>query len=179
MGATPGVCDRNLNGLFGDARKDAAFVLCDANFPSTTSKDTWLVLFYSQDQNTEVGKYFDVQLNKIAKDFGNDPPKGKKSKAWKHKKRIDFLADKYDFTNDLTLPKKGLSDTSPLIKVGGVCCDCSPVPAKCEENSGLVLVMFHNGKEIKLAADVRKIPMTVREVLEQMDYVKPGEPVPD
>ena len=50
---------------------------------------------HRQDENKEVGKYFDVQFNKIAKDFGNDPPKGKKGKAQKQRKRFEFLAEKF------------------------------------------------------------------------------------
>merc|ERR1740123_1450746 len=112
-------------GLFGEVKLDAVTPLCDANYPSVDSKDSWLVLFYTQDQNTEVGKYFDVQLNKIAVDFGNFPPKGKADKAKKQRKRLSFIADKYDFSDALTLPKKGLSDTGPIIKVGALCCDCA------------------------------------------------------
>merc|ERR1719265_2758051 len=85
-------------GLFGLPRKDAAIVLCDDNYPGKDSKESWLILFYTQDQNTEVGKYFDVQVNKIAMDFGNSAARGKfalkgsQSKAKKHRKQITWLA---------------------------------------------------------------------------------------
>merc|ERR1711871_65374 len=126
-----------------------------------------------------VGKYFDTQVNKIAMDFGNFPPKGKKEKAKKQRKRIQFLGDKYDFEKDLTLPKKGLSDTDPILKVGVVCCDCATVPSNCPGGSGLVLVLIHGGKEVKLDLDVRKIPETVRGVFETLSYVKPAEALPE
>jgi len=172
-------------GLFADTKMDAVIPLCDQNYPGDDSKESWLVLLYTQDQNTEVGKYFDVQLNKIAMDFGSFAArgkyaaKGKSGKEQKQRKRVKFLADKYDFQNDLTLPKNGLSDTSPLLKVGAVCCDCETVPTKCKGGSGLVLVLVHGGREVTLETDVRKIPETVRAVLEAMGYVKPGEAMPE
>mmetsp|Transcript_50745 Transcript_50745/g.145642 ORF Transcript_50745/g.145642 Transcript_50745/m.145642 type:complete len:213 (-) Transcript_50745:61-699(-) len=172
-------CDQSLKGLFGEPKKDTAVMLCDENYPSTDSADSWLILFYHQSENTQVGKYFDVQLNKIAKDFGNDLPKGKKGKTKKHRKRIEFLADKYEFLNDLTLPKKGLSDTAPLMKVGAMCCDCAIVPAKCHGRSGLELNLIHAGQETKLELDVRKIPETVQGVLAHLNYCKPRQVVSD
>eukprot|EP00933_Yihiella_yeosuensis_P080967 TRINITY_DN94495_c0_g1_i1.p1 TRINITY_DN94495_c0_g1~~TRINITY_DN94495_c0_g1_i1.p1 ORF type:complete len:228 (-),score=40.66 TRINITY_DN94495_c0_g1_i1:339-1022(-) len=172
-------------GLFAEAKLDAAIPLCDENYPRADSKGSWLVLRYTQDQNTEVGKYFDVQLNKIAMDFGNFASRGKfaakgrSGKPQKQRKRIEFLAEKYDFQNDLTLPKKGLSDKSPVLRVGAVCCDCEVVPAKCDGHSGLVLSLIQDGKEVVLESDVRKIPETVRGVLETMGFVKHGEKTPE
>merc|ERR1711871_1424574 len=81
-------------------------------------------------------------VNKIAMDFGNFPPKGKKEKAKKQRKRIQFLGDKYDFEKDLTLPKKGLSDTDPILKVGVVGCDCATVPSNCPGARGWCLSSF-------------------------------------
>lgn len=172
-------CAEKVKGLFAEPRKQSVIPLCDENYPATDSKDSWLVLFYYQSENTEVGKYFDVQFNKLAIDFGNDPPKGKKAKTRKHRKRIEFLADKYEFVADLTLPKKGLSDSTPLLKAGAVCCDCEIVPAKCEGHAGLHLALLHDGKEEKLELDIRKIPKAVRGVLEHFGYVRVGEEVPD
>eukprot|EP00931_Biecheleriopsis_adriatica_P008172 TRINITY_DN109398_c0_g1_i1.p1 TRINITY_DN109398_c0_g1~~TRINITY_DN109398_c0_g1_i1.p1 ORF type:complete len:225 (-),score=60.97 TRINITY_DN109398_c0_g1_i1:71-745(-) len=172
-------------GLFAEPKLDAVVPLCEENYPGTDSKESWLVLLYTQDQNTEVGKYFDVQLNKIAMDFGNFATrgkfaaKGKAGKAQKQRKRIQWLADKYDFQSDLNLPKNGLTDTTPLLKVGGVCCDCATVPKKCSGGSGLALRLIHDGKEVTVDQDARKIPETVRGVLEVMGYVKPAEAVPE
>mmetsp|Transcript_110480 Transcript_110480/g.219656 ORF Transcript_110480/g.219656 Transcript_110480/m.219656 type:complete len:223 (+) Transcript_110480:67-735(+) len=183
-GAGVAVGECKDKGLFGEAKLDAVIPLCDANYPGVDSKESWLVLFYTQDQNTEVGKYFDVQLSKIAMDFGNFASrgkyaaKGKAGKPQKHRKRIQFLADKYDFQGDLYLPKKGLSDTSPVVKVGAVCCDCSVVPATCP-GKGLALRLIHGGKEINVEQDARKIPETVRGVFEAMGLVKPGEKLPE
>eukprot|EP00927_Polykrikos_kofoidii_P055942 TRINITY_DN50123_c0_g1_i1.p1 TRINITY_DN50123_c0_g1~~TRINITY_DN50123_c0_g1_i1.p1 ORF type:complete len:221 (-),score=46.98 TRINITY_DN50123_c0_g1_i1:52-714(-) len=168
-------------GLFSNPKQDAVIPLCEDNYPSKNSKESFLILFYTQDQNKEVGKYFDVQLNKIAMDFGTFAVRGKfaakgsAGKPKKHRKRIEFLADKYDFQNDLTLPEKGLTDKTPLVKVGGVCCDCALVPKSCPGESGLLLRLIHEGKEITLDQDVRKIPETVRGVLEAMGYVKLAE----
>merc|ERR1712217_107109 len=132
-----------------------------------------------------VGKYFDVQLNKIAMDFGNFAAKGKfaakgnAAKKQKQRKRITWLAEKYDFEPDLTLPKKGLTDTSPILRVGAVCCDCRLAPKTCPGESGLLLKLIHEGKEVAIDQDARKIPETVRAVLEMMGYVKSGEATPE
>mmetsp|Transcript_82066 Transcript_82066/g.254774 ORF Transcript_82066/g.254774 Transcript_82066/m.254774 type:complete len:221 (-) Transcript_82066:166-828(-) len=172
-------------GLFADATLDAVIPLCDGNYPDTTSKDTWLVLLYTQDQNTEVGKYFDVQLNKIAMDFGNFAKrgkfaaKGKAGKAKKHRKQIVWLAEKYDFEADLTLPEKGLADTTPLLRVGAVCCDCGTPPEKCPGRPGLTLKLVRRGAEVPIEQDVRKIPETIKAVLEAMGYARPGEKLPE
>jgi len=178
-------CATELRGLFAESKFDAAIPLCEQNYPDPASKATWLVVLYTQDQNTEVGKYFDVQVNKIAMDFGNFAQRGKfaakgsQSKAKKHRKQITWLADKYDFTPDLTLPKKGLSGTDPLLKVGAVCCDCGARPKMCPDGSFLVGKLIHGGKEITIDEDVRKIPETVRAVLEAMGYVKVAEKRPE
>merc|ERR1712078_819801 len=97
----------------------------------------------------------------------------------KLRKRLEFIADKFDFTSDLTLPKKGLSDTGPLVKVGAVCCDCATVPTKCEGRDGLELALIHAGKESKLEVNVRKIPDVVIEVVVRMGYSNPVEKLPD
>mmetsp|Transcript_5913 Transcript_5913/g.16830 ORF Transcript_5913/g.16830 Transcript_5913/m.16830 type:complete len:222 (-) Transcript_5913:26-691(-) len=179
-----GAC-KGLGGLFADAKDNAVVPLCDENYPDAASKESWLVLLYTQDQNKEVGKYFDPQVNKIAMDFGTFAKrgkfaaKGKAGKAKKQRKQITWLADKYDFLPDLTLPKKGLSDTAPLLRVGAVCCDCDRVPAKCPGKPGLALKLVHGGKEVAVEQDVRKIPETVRAVLELMGYAKPGEVLPE
>lgn len=153
--------------------------MCDDFFPGKKEERPWLVLYYMHEKVT-YQKYVDERLNKIAKEFGNYAPKGHPGKAKSHQKRIEFLADKYAFTDQLTLPKKGLDAKDAIVKVGAVCCDCGAIPKKCQGRTtgGIVEnevpVLVKDGEEILLDdVDVHKTGETVQKIFERLNYSAP------
>jgi len=123
-------------GPFTSPTKDAVIPLCDEHFPDEGAKNPWIVAFYKK---TDTDAHDNI--NRIALDLGNEPEKKSKAqkKARKQRERLKDLAEKYEF--DVDLPKKGPSGTDAILKVGGVCCDCTEKsPVLCADKYGLVFV---------------------------------------
>jgi len=112
-------CDK---GYFPNSAKDAVVPFCRAHFPGEKSKNTWIVIFYNhieyEDAVPKLG-------NRFAMDLGNEPPEKSKNakKVMTQRKRIKNLIEKYELKG---INAKGASKSSedPLMKVGGVCCNC-------------------------------------------------------
>eukprot|EP00747_Dinoflagellata_sp_TGD_P167462 gnl/TRDRNA2_/TRDRNA2_191918_c0_seq1.p1 gnl/TRDRNA2_/TRDRNA2_191918_c0~~gnl/TRDRNA2_/TRDRNA2_191918_c0_seq1.p1 ORF type:complete len:192 (+),score=60.38 gnl/TRDRNA2_/TRDRNA2_191918_c0_seq1:65-640(+) len=154
-------------GLFPNSKKDTAIPLCDEHYPDENSKHPWLVLFYKHKDQIDL----DEKVNKIAVDLGNHPPDAaSKGAKKKEKDRLKFLADKYDFKNELKLPKKGLTGTDAVLKVGAVCCDCATVPEKCADHDGLYLVQA--GKETSVGNDISDIGASMKSIFDKLGYLK-------
>jgi len=110
-------------GAFKSKVKDAVVPLCEEHFPDDKAKNDWMVLFYNS-KDTSVADFKEM-ANRLAVDFGNDPPDMSKAlkKPKKKRERLEALGEKYDVK--LELPKKGPFGMDALAKVGGVCCDCN------------------------------------------------------
>mmetsp|Transcript_97217 Transcript_97217/g.245271 ORF Transcript_97217/g.245271 Transcript_97217/m.245271 type:complete len:196 (-) Transcript_97217:57-644(-) len=159
-------CER---GMFVSEAKDAVIPLCDEHFPNEKAKNPWLVYFYRTAEDE--GDVHD-SLNRIAQDLGNEPPQKSKSqiKVKKQRVRLKDLGEKYEF--EVALPRKGPPGSDPILKVGGVCCDCGSPQNVCEGHSGFVVVKT-GGSEVPLAeAKVSDPGEIVRLALQEMGFVK-------
>lgn len=109
-------------GAFPSGAKDAVIPLCEAHFPNEKSKNSWVIAFYNHVEYED-----DIQKlgNRFALDLGNEPPEKSKNakKVLAQRKRVKNLISKYDLEG---VNAKGASKSSedPLLKVGGVCCNC-------------------------------------------------------
>lgn len=108
-------------GLFKSKIKDAVVPLCEEHYPDEKAKNEWLVVFYNEKDGSDIK----VAANKIAAEFGNDPPDMSKSlkKPKKKRDRLMELGKTYDVK--LKLPAKGPFGMDAIVKVGAVCCDCT------------------------------------------------------
>lgn len=92
-----------------------------------------------------------------------------KKKAKKQRERLKDLAEKYEF--EVELPKKGPSGTDALLKVGGVCCDCTKTPpALCADRDGLYFVS--KGKQQSLNVENWDTGEGVKAALGMLGFVK-------
>mmetsp|Transcript_76386 Transcript_76386/g.181681 ORF Transcript_76386/g.181681 Transcript_76386/m.181681 type:complete len:200 (+) Transcript_76386:442-1041(+) len=136
---TKGGSAKCAQGLFKSKVKDRVVPLCEEHYPDDKAKNEWLVLFY----NEKSGDSSDLKemFNRIAADFGNDPPDMSKAlkKQKKRRERIQELADKYELK--AKLPAKGPFGMDALAKVGGVCCDCN------EDNEAFCASSLRIGEE--------------------------------
>eukprot|EP00397_Hematodinium_sp_SG-2012_P044131 GEMP01049218.1.p1 GENE.GEMP01049218.1~~GEMP01049218.1.p1 ORF type:complete len:321 (+),score=92.82 GEMP01049218.1:66-1028(+) len=119
-------------GMFTSTLKDPVVPLCTEHFPNEKSKNSWVVVFYSEDFDSKV-------ITRVSLDLGNEPvDKSKQLKKYMaQRKRLKNLKDKYELP--IAVPKKGeLGGMEPLAKVGAVCCHCDEGKYKafCEEKVG-------------------------------------------
>eukprot|EP00930_Biecheleria_cincta_P071852 TRINITY_DN59307_c0_g1_i1.p1 TRINITY_DN59307_c0_g1~~TRINITY_DN59307_c0_g1_i1.p1 ORF type:complete len:342 (+),score=89.83 TRINITY_DN59307_c0_g1_i1:64-1026(+) len=154
-------------GPFTSPAKDAVVPLCDAHFPDEGAKNPWLIAFYRMSDLDARDK-----INRISIDLGNEPEKKSKAqkKAKKQRERLKDLAEKYEF--EVELPKKGPSATDALLKVGGVCCDCTKGPSKLctDKEDGLYFVS--KGKQQALKVENWDAAEGVKAALGMLGYVK-------
>lgn len=124
-------------GIFKSKVKDAVVPLCEDHFPDDKAKNEWLVFFYNQKENADMKEL----ANRMAVDFGNDPPDMSKAlkKPKKKRERLEALSEKQEV--QIKLPAKGPFGMDAIAKVGAVCCDCG------EEAAAFCATSLRQGEE--------------------------------
>mmetsp|Transcript_90594 Transcript_90594/g.161358 ORF Transcript_90594/g.161358 Transcript_90594/m.161358 type:complete len:194 (-) Transcript_90594:36-617(-) len=150
-------------GLFKSKVKDSVVPLCEEHFPDDKAKNEWVVLFYNQKENADMKDFG----NRLANDFGNDPPDMSKAlkKPKKKRERLESLAEKYDVK--VNLPSKGPFGMDALAKVGGVCCDCG------EEAAAFCSTSLRQGEEDLKTPQAFWVAKGQRTLLKDVEFTAP------
>eukprot|EP00931_Biecheleriopsis_adriatica_P055280 TRINITY_DN32634_c0_g1_i1.p1 TRINITY_DN32634_c0_g1~~TRINITY_DN32634_c0_g1_i1.p1 ORF type:complete len:337 (-),score=56.04 TRINITY_DN32634_c0_g1_i1:43-1053(-) len=101
--------------------------LCSKRFMDKSEKHKWLVIFYSKQGSSSSTELLVKIVKQVAADLGNSKDSGSKAKKQEilMALRQSKWYAKFKFGSVQGALKDLLQTTGPLVKVAGVCCDCS------------------------------------------------------
>eukprot|EP00931_Biecheleriopsis_adriatica_P055282 TRINITY_DN32634_c0_g2_i2.p1 TRINITY_DN32634_c0_g2~~TRINITY_DN32634_c0_g2_i2.p1 ORF type:complete len:338 (-),score=65.07 TRINITY_DN32634_c0_g2_i2:73-1023(-) len=115
-------------------RKGAVPSLCSKRFMDKSEKNKWMVIWYSKEA-ASTGSLV-TAVNEVAADLGNPGSKEKQAATLMALKK-NKAYEKFKFGSAQGALKDRLQTIGPLVKVAGVCCDCSADDEKfCKRKLG-------------------------------------------